>query len=86
MRDDGRGIDPKVLQSGRDGHWGLSGMRERADRIGARFRVMSSATVGTEVELSVPGRVAFQPESNGKVSWVGEQLRRWSGAKKRSGK
>jgi signal transduction histidine kinase/ligand-binding sensor domain-containing protein len=86
VRDDGCGIDPNVLQSGRDGHWGLSGMRERADRIGARFRVMSSATVGTEVELSVPGRVAFQAESNGKGSWFDQQLRRWSGAKERSAK
>src|SRR5262249_18937044 len=32
VRDDGRGIDPQVLRAGRDGHWGLSGMRERAER------------------------------------------------------
>jgi ligand-binding sensor domain-containing protein/signal transduction histidine kinase len=70
VRDDGQGIDPKILQSGRDGHWGLSVMRERADRIGARFRVMSSATAGTEVEISVAGSVAFQTESNGKMSWL----------------
>ena len=60
VRDDGCGIDPKILRSGREGHWGLSGMRERADRIGARLHVFSSASAGTEVELSVPGRVAFQ--------------------------
>ncbi|MGA3306936.1 MAG: two-component regulator propeller domain-containing protein, partial [Stellaceae bacterium] len=30
VRDDGKGIDPKHLQAGRDGHWGLPGMRERA--------------------------------------------------------
>jgi signal transduction histidine kinase len=59
VRDNGRGIDSKVLQSGTDGHWGLTGMRERADRIGAGFKVWSSADSGTEVELSVPGRVAF---------------------------
>ena len=33
--DDGCGIDPQVLRAGREGHWGLSGMRERAERIGA---------------------------------------------------
>jgi len=66
VRDDGCGIDPEVLRAGRDGHWGLSGMRERADRIGAGFVVMSSAASGTEIELSVPGNVAFQGESNGK--------------------
>ena len=41
VRDDGCGIDPQALKSGVDGHWGLSGMRERADRIGARFHVFT---------------------------------------------
>jgi ligand-binding sensor domain-containing protein/signal transduction histidine kinase len=59
VRDDGRGIDPQVLRSGLDGHWGLSGMRERAERIGARLKVRSRAAGGTEVDLSVPGHVAF---------------------------
>ncbi len=59
VRDDGAGIDPKVLQSGRDGHWGLAGMRERAESIGARLRVWSRARAGTEVELSIPGHIAF---------------------------
>jgi signal transduction histidine kinase len=62
VRDNGCGIDPAILQAGREGHWGLSGMRERADRIRARFCVMSSASAGTEIELSVPGNVAFQGE------------------------
>jgi signal transduction histidine kinase/ligand-binding sensor domain-containing protein len=60
VRDNGCGIDPQVLRSGRDGHWGLPGMRERAERIGARLQVWSSANAGTEVELSVPGHIAFQ--------------------------
>jgi signal transduction histidine kinase len=63
VSDDGRGIDPHVLQSGRDGHWGLSGMRERAEMIGARFTVRSRAASGTEVELLVPGHVAFKSQS-----------------------
>jgi signal transduction histidine kinase/ligand-binding sensor domain-containing protein len=63
VRDNGCGIDPLVLQSGRDGHWGLSGMRERAGRIGARLKVWSNGKAGTEVELSVPGGVAFQSNS-----------------------
>jgi signal transduction histidine kinase/ligand-binding sensor domain-containing protein len=67
VRDDGRGIDPGILHSGRDGHWGLSGMRERADRIGARLHVMSSPIAGTEVELSVPSHVAFQ--NHAQPSW-----------------
>jgi len=79
VRDDGRGIDPGILQSGRDGHWGLSGMRERADRIGARIHVMSSATAGTEVELSVPGQVAFKDQATPKSSWLRKQFRRTDG-------
>jgi signal transduction histidine kinase len=55
--DNGCGIDPQALL--KKGHWGLQGMRERADRIGARFRIMSKVALGTEVELCLPGRVAF---------------------------
>jgi signal transduction histidine kinase len=62
VRDDGRGIDPHVVQSGRDGHWGLAGMRERAERIGARFALWSNMGAGTEVDLTVPARVAFARE------------------------
>jgi signal transduction histidine kinase len=60
VRDDGCGIDPAVLRSGRDGHWGLAGMRERAERIGAQLHVWSDATKGTGVELTVPAHNAFQ--------------------------
>ncbi|MBC7925986.1 MAG: hypothetical protein H7039_10055 [Bryobacteraceae bacterium] len=60
IRDNGTGIDAQVIESGRSGHWGLTGMRERAGRIGARIWLVSSAAAGTEVELSVPADVAFQ--------------------------
>jgi signal transduction histidine kinase len=63
VRDDGCGIDPQILRAGRDGHWGLAGMRERAERIGARLRVRSAASSGTEVELSIPGQIAFESQS-----------------------
>lgn len=62
VRDDGAGIDQQVLQSGKDGHWGLAGMRERAESIGARLRVWSRENAGTEVELVIPGHVAFAPK------------------------
>jgi len=60
VRDNGRGIDPQVVQSGRDGHWGLSGMRERAERVGAKLKVWSHSEQGTEVELRVPSEIAFE--------------------------
>lgn len=71
VRDDGRGIDPEVLRSGREGHWGLSGMRERAERMGARLKVWSRERAGTEVELSVPAAIAFQGEpAAGPLKWL----------------
>jgi signal transduction histidine kinase len=60
VRDNGCGIDPQGLRWERIGHRGLAGMRERAERIGARLRVWSGVAVGTEVELCVPGRLAFE--------------------------
>jgi signal transduction histidine kinase/ligand-binding sensor domain-containing protein len=82
VRDNGCGIDPKVLQAGREGHWGLPGMRERAERIGAGLHVWSSATAGTEVELSVPGHVAFQAQpSNRPLRWIARLYPRGGGAR-----
>jgi signal transduction histidine kinase len=60
IRDDGRGIDPKILQSGRPGHIGLAAMRERADRIGAQLDIVSGPDAGTEIELSVPASQAYR--------------------------
>jgi signal transduction histidine kinase len=60
VRDNGCGIDPQKLQWGRTGHWGLQGMRERAEQIGARLRILSRVALGTEVVLHVPGRIAFE--------------------------
>lgn len=68
IRDDGCGIDPKVLRSGREGHWGLPGMLERAKRIKAKLRVLSSVGEGTEIELAVPSSVAFDPQAIAKPS------------------
>ena len=58
VRDDGCGINQQVLEAGRVGHWGLSGMRERAQRIGATLKFVS-CNPGTEVELNVPGNIAL---------------------------
>jgi signal transduction histidine kinase len=64
IRDDGKGIDRKLLDTGRDGHWGLRGMRERAEQIGARLDIWSETGAGTEVDLRVPGSVAYGTEGN----------------------
>ncbi|MCU1259348.1 MAG: two-component system sensor protein [Bryobacterales bacterium] len=60
VRDDGKGINPKVLlEQGCGGHWGLSGMHERAELIGARLDVWSEMEAGTEVELTIPASIAY---------------------------
>jgi signal transduction histidine kinase len=83
VRDDGCGISPQVLQSGREGHWGLAGMRERAERIGARLKLRSRVASGTEVELSVPSYVAFQTQPSQR--WPLRWLARLSTRKVRAG-
>jgi signal transduction histidine kinase len=58
IRDDGCGIDAKrLLQSETRG---LQGMCTLAERIGARLRISSKIATGTEIELCVPGRIAFE--------------------------
>ncbi|PZR35897.1 sensor histidine kinase [Caulobacter segnis] len=60
IRDDGVGIEPAILEvGGRDGHFGLAGMRERALKIRASLVVHSRPGEGTDVELVTPGGVAY---------------------------
>lgn len=54
VRDNGCGIDPKIVRAGRHGHWGLAGMRERAAQIGAQLQIWSRQGSGTTVEISIP--------------------------------
>jgi signal transduction histidine kinase/ligand-binding sensor domain-containing protein len=61
IRDDGKGIEPNVLkEGGRVGHWGLRGVRERADRIEAHLDLWSEPGSGTEVQLLVPASIAYE--------------------------
>ena len=70
VRDDGKGVDPKLLKDeGRPGHWGLNGMHERAKLLGARLDVWSQLDSGTEVELSVPASIAYAPSPASRRSW-----------------
>ena len=57
--DDGKGIDPTVLREGREGHYGLPGMRERAEVVGGKLTVWSELESGTEVELTIPAANAY---------------------------
>ena len=69
--DDGRGIEPDVLASGgRHGHWGLAGMRERAERLGATLDIASRPAGGTCVEVRVPAALAYRSRSCGWQRWL----------------
>jgi signal transduction histidine kinase/ligand-binding sensor domain-containing protein len=62
VRDDGQGIDPQILAGGgREGHFGLRGMRERAKLAGGKLTLWSAPDSGTEVELLIPGSAAYAP-------------------------
>jgi len=52
VQDDGQGFDLDAAKSQSEGHFGLSIMRARAARIGARLQVDSEPGRGTQVSLS----------------------------------
>jgi signal transduction histidine kinase len=59
IRDNGEGIPAQILEEGRPGHYGLPGMRERAKQVGGKLDLWSRAGAGTEIELSIPGSIAY---------------------------
>jgi ligand-binding sensor domain-containing protein/signal transduction histidine kinase len=60
VRDNGVGIENTVLlKGGRPGHWGLPGMRERAQAMGGRAEFWSEKGAGTEIELMIPASIAY---------------------------
>ncbi len=54
IEDDGCGFDPTLLHSLNGHHYGLIGMRERAEKLGGNFHLTSSPGSGTQVSLSIP--------------------------------
>jgi signal transduction histidine kinase/ligand-binding sensor domain-containing protein len=60
IRDNGKGIDPEVLDAGgREGHYGLPGMHERAKLAGGRLVVKSGVNSGTEAKITIPAARAY---------------------------
>ena len=76
VRDDGKGITPTFLTSeGRAGHFGLFGMRERANLVGGKLTVWTAPDSGAEIELSIPAAHAFAAASQQR-SWLAGKLTR----------
>jgi len=66
VRDNGKGIDLKLIRNGPEGHFGLRGMRERAKLVGGKLTVWSELRAGTEVELSIPAARAYTVPTEGR--------------------
>jgi len=84
LRDDGKGIDPKLLSDdGDEGHYGLRGMRERAKLLGGKLTIWSERGSGTEVELIIPAAHAYMPSPGLPRSWLPERFFRKDKERKR---
>jgi signal transduction histidine kinase len=64
VEDDGCGIDRRIAEAGKPGHYGLIGMRERSERIGAALTIASRSGEGTKIIVVIPGKRAYR-ESEG---------------------
>jgi signal transduction histidine kinase/ligand-binding sensor domain-containing protein len=69
VRDDGQGIDAGTPDAHRTGHFGLSGMRERAEHIGGQVEVWSKAGMGTEVALTIPAATVYASPRTRRHFW-----------------
>ncbi len=70
VRDDGVGIPEDVLEHGRKaGHFGLVGMRERAEHIGGSLNIISVRGDGVELTLLLPGKVAYGERHERRAAW-----------------
>ncbi len=70
ISDDGVGINPAYLgENGRPDHWGLRGMHERAQRIGARLLIQGKPASGSRIVLSIPASLAYQRATRRWFHW-----------------
>jgi signal transduction histidine kinase len=60
VRDDGVGMSQQTVIEGKAGHWGLPGMRERAEKIGGQIKIWSAPNSGTEIEVTIPAQIAYR--------------------------
>jgi len=66
ITDNGGGFDPLAATTRRAGHWGLGGIKERAEALGGQFECLSSAIKGTQIAVTIPARRAYKKRSAGR--------------------
>ena len=76
VRDNGVGIPSEVASQGKEGHFGLRGMRERVARIGGKLVIISSPDTGAEITVTVPGNIVFRKPSASPLEKIKTILRR----------
>jgi nitrate/nitrite-specific signal transduction histidine kinase len=77
VRDNGGGIDQGFLSGGEAaGHYGLHGMRERAQLIGGKLTIWTAADSGTEIELTVPAARAYAAGYYRRFAWLARRFSR----------
>ena len=70
IRDDGKGIPSDVLSGrGREGHYGLPGMRERVKLVGGKLAIWTELDSGTEIEIIIPGASAYVISARPSGTW-----------------
>jgi signal transduction histidine kinase len=70
VRDDGVGISAEIMKEGaRPNHFGLQGMRERAERMGGRLAIWGRASAGSEIDLKIPAKTAYR-DSKRRTRWI----------------
>ena len=75
IRDNGTGIDPRFLMGqGEVGHYGLHGMRERAELLGGKLAIWTAPSAGTEVELIIPAAQAYIAAQPRRFPWLSRIL------------
>jgi signal transduction histidine kinase len=60
VQDNGCGMTEEALNMRSPGHYGITGMQERSERIGGSMAIRSLVGEGTEVHLSVPAHLVYQ--------------------------
>jgi signal transduction histidine kinase len=73
VQDNGCGISGETLNLGRPGHYGIAGMKERAERLGGSISIGSRVGKGTEVTLTVPAHPLYQDDARRSHWRLGDQ-------------